>query len=174
MEQLETRWNIFLIDALLSGSTILWRSRCRIPYYEAALFIFLFFFVEEDRGFCELDSYLLLDKICLVTLPDMTSLVTSSHSSTSTASGKEQLTSAVMTGSSKFNSIDIYLRKEDYMSGQPANCGKIFISYNFVLKGHHGDGILAPTIFSWMESYKLVTENVSTVLFLAANRSYNL
>jgi hypothetical protein len=114
--------------------------------------IFSVFFIEEDHGFCELDSYLLLDKISLVTLPDMTSLVTSSHSSTSTASGKEQLTSNVMPGSSKFNSMDIYLRKEEYMTGQPqlyrANCEKIFISYNFVLKGHHGDGILAPTIFS--------------------------
>jgi hypothetical protein len=115
------------------------------------LYIFLFF-IEEDRAFCELDSYLLLDKISLVTLPDMTSLVTSSHSSTSTASGKEQLTSDVMTGSNKFNSMDIYLRKEDYMTGQSqlyrANCGKIFISYNFILKGHHGDGICAPMIFS--------------------------
>jgi hypothetical protein len=58
----------------------------------------------------------------------MTSLVTSSHS---TASGKAQLTSDVMPGSSKFNSMDIYLRKEDCMSGQPqlyrANCGKIFM-----------------------------------------------
>jgi hypothetical protein len=61
----------------------------------------------------------------------MTSLVTSS---TSSASGKDQLTSDVISGSSKFNSMDIYLRKEDYMSGQPqlyrANCGKIFIYYN--------------------------------------------
>jgi hypothetical protein len=109
------------------------------------------FFIEEDHGFCELDSYLLLDKISLVTLPDMTSLVTSSHSSTSTASGKDQLTSDVMTGGSKFNSMDIYLRKEDYMSGQPqlyrANCGKLFINCNCVLKGH-GIEIFAPMIFS--------------------------
>jgi hypothetical protein len=109
--------------------------------------LFFLFFI-EDHGFCELDSYLLLDKISLVTLPDMTSSVTSS---TSTASGKDQLTSDVMTGSSKFNSMDIYLRKEDYMSGQPqlyrANCGKIIIYYNFVLKGHGGE-ICAPMIFS--------------------------
>ncbi len=121
------------------------------PLLWGSIVYFFLFFIEEDDGFCELDSYLLLDKISLVTLPDMTSLVTSSHSSTSTASGKDQLTSDVMTGSSKFNSMDIYLRKEGYMSGQPqlyrGNCGKIFIYYNFVLKGHGGE-ICAPMIFS--------------------------
>jgi hypothetical protein len=130
-----------LCDAAVAESPIM-RQHC--------LFIFCFF-IEEDHGFCELDSYLLLDKISLVTLPDMTSLVTSSHSSNSKALGKDQLTSDVMTGSSKFNSMDIYLRKEDYMSGQPqlhrANYGKIFIHCNFVLKGH-GNEIFAPMNFS--------------------------
>ncbi len=88
-------------DAAVAESTVM-RQHC---------LFFSLFFTEEDHGFCELDSYLLLDKISLVTLPDMTSLVTS------TASGKEQLTSKVMSGSSKFNSMDVYLRKEDYMSG---------------------------------------------------------
>jgi hypothetical protein len=87
------------------------------PLLWGSIVYFFLFFIEEDRCFCELDSYLLLDKISLVTLPDMTSLVTSTTSSTSTASGKDQLTSDVISGSSKFNSMDIYLRKEDYMSG---------------------------------------------------------
>ncbi len=115
-------------DAAVAESPIM-RQHC--------LFFSVFF--TEDHGFCELDTYLLLDKISLVTLPDMTSLVTSSHSSTSTASGKDQLTSDVISGSSKFSSLDIYLRKEDYVSGQPqlyrANCGKIFIYCNF-FKGY--------------------------------------
>ncbi len=124
-------------DAAVAESPIM-RQHC--------LFFSVFFI--EDHGFCELDAYLLLDKISLVTLPDMTSLVTSS---TSTALGKDQLTSNVMPGSSKFNSMDVYLRKEDYVSGQPqlyrANCGTIFIYCNFVLKGH-GNEIFASMIFS--------------------------